>query len=416
MSEVREPVTGDKPWSPKYTYVPALRVGNMVWLSGTTGTDDSGKIITAPGDIVEQTRQIFRKFEKLLNSIGGTCDDIVETHDFFTTTENYKGTAAVRREFFKTSYPDIDRRAGFRSAAPGCPDRDFGHGRAARRATMSSASGGYWEDFEVGQRYPTTSRTITEEDHLQFCKLVGYDVPLFLDEEYAKTTHFGGRICPSHLTMSFSTAMTGRLFTDTVLALVAVERGKFFGPVRPGDTIRTDVEVVEKKASIRFQSRHRGFPRPRHQPARGNRVSARQDRTAEATPGLIGARWTTSYDSRWRRSSGFRTRSCAPCSISAHAAIPYYRRVWAEARIDVAQIQTVADLERLPLTHKSALMADPESFRLNPAGLAPARTRIVGNHLHHGQHRRPDAGLQHDARLQRLPVPIAAGGGHLRHS
>jgi enamine deaminase RidA (YjgF/YER057c/UK114 family) len=104
MPQIREPVTGGKPWSERYTYVPALRVGNMVWLAGTTGTDDDGKI-TAPGDIVEQTRQIFRKFEKLLNSIGGSCDDIVETHDFFTTTENYKGTAAVRREFFKKSYP-----------------------------------------------------------------------------------------------------------------------------------------------------------------------------------------------------------------------------------------------------------------------------------------------------------------------
>ena len=110
-------------------------------------------------------------------------------------------------------------------------------------------SAGYWEDFELGQRYPTTSRRITEEDHLQFCRLVGYDVPLFLDEEYAKTTPYGGRICPSHLIMSFSSAMTGRLFRDTVLALVAVEHGKFFGPVRPGDTIRTEVEVVEKKAS-----------------------------------------------------------------------------------------------------------------------------------------------------------------------
>jgi 3-hydroxybutyryl-CoA dehydratase len=107
----------------------------------------------------------------------------------------------------------------------------------------------YWEDFEIGQRYPTTSRLITEEDHLQFCKLVGYDVPLFLDEDYAKTTSYGGRICPSHLTMSFSTAMTGRLFSDSILALVAVERGKFFGPVRPGDTIRTEVEVVGKKPS-----------------------------------------------------------------------------------------------------------------------------------------------------------------------
>mgnify|MGYP002637330660 CR=1 FL=1 len=102
--EAREPITGDAPWSDRYTYVPALRVGNTVWLSGTTGTDDDGNI-TAPGDIAEQTRQIFRKFEKLLNSVGGTCDDIVQTHDFFTTTENYRATAAVRREFFKTSRP-----------------------------------------------------------------------------------------------------------------------------------------------------------------------------------------------------------------------------------------------------------------------------------------------------------------------
>jgi phenylacetate-coenzyme A ligase PaaK-like adenylate-forming protein len=48
---------------------------------------------------------------------------------------------------------------------------------------------------------------------------------------------------------------------------------------------------------------------------------------------------------------------------------PHYRRTWTEAKIDVGQIQTVADLERLPLTHKSALMADPESFRLNVPGL-----------------------------------------------
>ena len=114
---------------------------------------------------------------------------------------------------------------------------------------MSSATRGYWEDFEVGQRYQTTSRTITEGDHLTFCRLVGYDVPLFLDEAYARTTPYGGRICPSHLTMSFSSAMTGRLFSGTVLALIAVERGRFFGPVRPGDTIRTEVEVIDKKAS-----------------------------------------------------------------------------------------------------------------------------------------------------------------------
>ncbi len=104
MSEIRQALTGGKPWPAHYTFVPAMRVGNTIWLSGTTGTDEAGRI-TAPGDIVEQTRQIFRKFEALLNSVGGSCDDIVQTQEFFVTTENYKGTAAVRREFFKTGMP-----------------------------------------------------------------------------------------------------------------------------------------------------------------------------------------------------------------------------------------------------------------------------------------------------------------------
>ncbi len=104
MPEIREKLTAGKPWPAHYTFAPAMRVGNTIWLSGATGTDENGKI-TAPGDIVEQTRQIFRKFEALLQSVGGSCDDIVQTQEFFTTTENYKGTAAVRREFFKTATP-----------------------------------------------------------------------------------------------------------------------------------------------------------------------------------------------------------------------------------------------------------------------------------------------------------------------
>jgi phenylacetate-coenzyme A ligase PaaK-like adenylate-forming protein len=43
---------------------------------------------------------------------------------------------------------------------------------------------------------------------------------------------------------------------------------------------------------------------------------------------------------------------------------PFYRRRWAQQRIDLASIRGVADLERLPLTAKHDLMADPEAFRL----------------------------------------------------
>lgn len=100
----RETITGGRPWSEKYTFVPAVRVGDTIYLSGTTGTDENG-VITAPGDMVEQTRQIFRKFKVLLESVGGSCDDIVSTTDHVTTTKDYGKTAAVRREFFKRGFP-----------------------------------------------------------------------------------------------------------------------------------------------------------------------------------------------------------------------------------------------------------------------------------------------------------------------
>ena len=72
-------------------------------------------------------------------------------------------------------------------------------------------------------------------------------MPLFIDEEYAKQTRYGGRIVPSSMIMSISTGMTESLFRTTMDGLLAVDRGRFLAPVRPGDTVRTEVEVLEKK-------------------------------------------------------------------------------------------------------------------------------------------------------------------------
>ena len=85
----------------------------------------------------------------------------------------------------------------------------------------------YWEEFEVGAHYPTYGRTVTEGDLSLFCAFVGYHVPLFIDEEFAKTTPFGGRIVPSALTMAVSTGMTESLFRTTIVALLGVDRGRF---------------------------------------------------------------------------------------------------------------------------------------------------------------------------------------------
>jgi len=67
------------------------------------------------------------------------------------------------------------------------------------------------------------------------------------DEEYAKRTPYKGRIAPSSFTMSVSTAMTEGLFRHSIIALLSVDHGRFHSPVRAGDTIRTEVEVVSKR-------------------------------------------------------------------------------------------------------------------------------------------------------------------------
>ncbi|MEQ9643268.1 MAG: MaoC/PaaZ C-terminal domain-containing protein [Alphaproteobacteria bacterium] len=107
----------------------------------------------------------------------------------------------------------------------------------------------YYDDFDVGDRFPTYGRTITEGEIAAFCSFVGYHAPLFIDEEYARQTPFGGRIAPHSLIMSVSTGMTESLFRYNMVGLIAVERGRFLIPLRAGDTIRTDVVVIDKKPS-----------------------------------------------------------------------------------------------------------------------------------------------------------------------
>lgn len=110
-------------------------------------------------------------------------------------------------------------------------------------------TGFHWEDFEPGRRFDTYGRTITEGDLSFFCAFVGYHVPLFIDEHAARKTRFGGRIVPSGMIMAISTAMTESLYRDTMLGQLSIENGRFLAPVRPGDTIRTEVEVLSRRES-----------------------------------------------------------------------------------------------------------------------------------------------------------------------
>lgn len=100
----RSMITGGRQWPERYTFSPAVRVGNLLFISGTTATDERG-VVVSPGDIIGQTRYIYQKFARILAEAGAGFEHIVETTEYFTTTENYRQTADVRREFFRPPYP-----------------------------------------------------------------------------------------------------------------------------------------------------------------------------------------------------------------------------------------------------------------------------------------------------------------------
>jgi enamine deaminase RidA (YjgF/YER057c/UK114 family) len=89
------------------TFAPAVRKGNMLFISGTDATEidlQTGRF-AINGDIVQQYRTIFEKFKLILEKAGASFDDIVWTCDYIRTKEGYKGTAAVRREYFGKEFP-----------------------------------------------------------------------------------------------------------------------------------------------------------------------------------------------------------------------------------------------------------------------------------------------------------------------
>lgn len=99
----REMVTAGS-WLDRYTFSPAVRAGNLLFISGMTASDETGAIV-GRGDIAAQTRHIYGKMRDLLAAVGAGFEHIVETTEYITTTEGYAETAAVRREVFGPPYP-----------------------------------------------------------------------------------------------------------------------------------------------------------------------------------------------------------------------------------------------------------------------------------------------------------------------
>ena len=108
----------------------------------------------------------------------------------------------------------------------------------------------YFEDCSVGDRVVTPRRTITETDVVMFSAFTGDWNAAHSDAEYAKTSTFGERIAHGMLTLVIGTGLLFRLSGNEflpkwVVAIVGLDRVRFIAPVKMGDTIRLEGEIVE---------------------------------------------------------------------------------------------------------------------------------------------------------------------------
>jgi acyl dehydratase len=108
----------------------------------------------------------------------------------------------------------------------------------------------YFDDFAVGDRLTTRGVTVTESMIIEFG--LTYDPqPFHTDIEAARQSLYGGLIASGFqtLVLGFRTVIETGIFRASSMGSPGFDELRWLRPVRPGDTLHTEVEVVEKKPS-----------------------------------------------------------------------------------------------------------------------------------------------------------------------
>jgi enamine deaminase RidA (YjgF/YER057c/UK114 family) len=100
----RQNISTGTPWEALAGYSRAVRVGDQVYVSGTTASDASGAV-QHPGDPAGQTRYILEKIAGALAEAGASLEDVVRTRIFVRNIADWPAVARAHGEVFGAIRP-----------------------------------------------------------------------------------------------------------------------------------------------------------------------------------------------------------------------------------------------------------------------------------------------------------------------
>ena len=91
-------ITTGAPWEDKVGYARAVRIGNVVEVSGTVSLKD-GKLV-GPNDPYLQTKRIIEIISEVLLEAGGSIEDVIRTRTYVTDMSNWQEVGRAHGEAF----------------------------------------------------------------------------------------------------------------------------------------------------------------------------------------------------------------------------------------------------------------------------------------------------------------------------